>query len=201
MRGDWNEARRMIEEDSSLLNAAITKEWGTLLHVVAGTNHVHFANQLVKLLDPPDLELRNFNGNTAFCYAAASGNMEMAAMLIKQNEDLPKIRGGEEATPLYMAVLLRKGEMARHLYPLTTNILEEDDFTMLFFRCIKSELYGEFISLLLPIDSSKFTCFFDKYLPMHINILDHKQSRLKNNTQLVKYHITNYSTFVLVNCV
>ncbi|KAL9314747.1 hypothetical protein ACSQ67_020199 [Phaseolus vulgaris] len=147
MRGDWNEARRMIEEDSSLLNAAITKEWGTLLHVVAGTNHVHFANQLVKLLDPPDLELRNFNGNTAFCYAAASGNMEMAAMLIKQNEDLPKIRGGEEATPLYMAVLLRKGEMARHLYPLTTNILEEDDFTMLFFRCIKSELYGEFIFL------------------------------------------------------
>ncbi|XP_068482017.1 ankyrin repeat-containing protein NPR4-like isoform X3 [Phaseolus vulgaris] len=148
MRGDWNEARRMIEEDSSLLNAAITKEWGTLLHVVAGTNHVHFANQLVKLLDLPDLELRNFNGNTAFCYAAASGNMEMAAMLIKQNEDLPKIRGGEEATPLYMAVLLRKGEMARLLYPLTTNILEEDDFTMLFFRCIKSELYDIALQIL-----------------------------------------------------
>ncbi|KAG2398535.1 uncharacterized protein HKW66_Vig0089840 [Vigna angularis] len=141
LRGDWNEAKRMIDEDTSLLNAAITKEWGTLLHVVAGTNHVHFVNQLLKLLNPLDLELRNFNGNTAFCYAAASGNMEIAATMIKKNEGLPKIRGGAEATPLYMAVLQGKGEMARHLYPLSTNILQEDDFTMLFFLCIKTELY------------------------------------------------------------
>ncbi|CAJ1975912.1 unnamed protein product [Sphenostylis stenocarpa] len=148
LRGDWNEAKRMIDADTSLLNAAITKEWGTLLHVVAGTNHVHFVNHLVKLLNPDDLALQNFNGNTAFCHTAASGNMEIAAIMIKKNEGLPKIRGGEEATPLYIAVLQGKGEMARHLYPLTTSILEEDDWTMLFFLCIKTGLYDIALQIL-----------------------------------------------------
>ena len=133
----------MIDADTSLLNAAITKEWGTLLHVVAGTDQVHFVNQLVKLLSPDDLELQNFNGNTAFCYAAAFGNLQIAAMMIKKNACLPKIRGGEGATPLYMAALKGKGDMARHLYDLTSEILEEDEWTTLFFLCIKNGLYGE----------------------------------------------------------
>ncbi|KAL2970677.1 hypothetical protein AAZX31_15G152600 [Glycine max] len=142
LRGDWNAARRMIDADTSLLNAAITKEWGTLLHVVAGTDQVHFVNQLVKLLSPDDLELQNFNGNTAFCYAAAFGNLQIAAMMIKKNACLPKIRGGEGATPLYMAALQGKVDMARHLYDLTSEILEEDEWTTLFFLCIKNGLYG-----------------------------------------------------------
>ncbi|TKY72709.1 Ankyrin repeat-containing protein [Spatholobus suberectus] len=141
LRDDWNAARIMIDADSSLLNAAITKEWGTLLHVVAGTDHVHFVNQLLKLLNPDDLELQDFNGNTAFCYTAASGNLQIAAMMIKKNSGLPKIKGAEGATPLYMAALQGKGDLARHLYALTTDILEEDDWNFLFFRCIKNEFY------------------------------------------------------------
>lgn len=133
----------MIDADNSLLNAAITKELGTLLHVVAGTKHVHFVNHLLKLLNREDLELQDFNGNTAFCFAAASGNLQIASIMIKKNEGLPKIRGGEGATPLYMAALLGKGDMARHLYALTTDILEEDDWNTLFFLCIKNDLYGE----------------------------------------------------------
>jgi len=133
----------MIDADTSLLNAAITKEWGTLLHVVAGTDQVHFVDLLVKLLNPDDLELKNFNGNTAFCYAAASGNLQIASLMIKKNAGLPKIRGGEGATPFYMAALQGKDDMARHLYDLTTGILEEDEWTTLFFLCIKNGLYGE----------------------------------------------------------
>ncbi|XP_028203963.1 uncharacterized protein LOC114387906 isoform X2 [Glycine soja] len=148
LRGDWNAARRMIDADISLLNAAITKEWGTLLHVVAGTDRVHFVNQLVKLLSPDDLELQNFNGNTAFCYAAAFGNLQIAAMMIKKNACLPKIRGGEGATPLYMAALQGKGDMARHLYDLTSEILEEDEWTTLFFLCIKNGLYDIALKML-----------------------------------------------------
>ncbi|KAH1147410.1 hypothetical protein GLYMA_15G160700v4 [Glycine max] len=148
LRGDWNAARRMIDADTSLLNAAITKEWGTLLHVVAGTDQVHFVNQLVKLLSPDDLELQNFNGNTAFCYAAAFGSLQIAAMMIKKNACLPKIRGGEGATPLYMAALQGKGDMARHLYDLTSEILEEDEWTTLFFLCIKNGLYDIALKML-----------------------------------------------------
>ncbi|RDX93213.1 hypothetical protein CR513_24560 [Mucuna pruriens] len=148
LRGDWNAARHMIDADRSLLNAAITKEWGTLLHVVAGTNHVHFVNQLLELLEPDDLELQDFNGNTAFCFAAASGKLQIAAMMIKKNAILPEIRGGERVTPLYIAVLLGKGDMARHLYALTTNTSEQNDWTALFFLCIKNELYDIALQML-----------------------------------------------------
>ncbi|KAL2604094.1 hypothetical protein AAZV13_09G050000 [Glycine max] len=148
LRGDWNAARRMIDADTSLLNAAITKEWGTLLHVVAGTDQVHFVDLLVKLLNPDDLELKNFNGNTAFCYAAASGNLQIASLMIKKNAGLPKIRGGEGATPFYMAALQGKDDMARHLYDLTTGILEEDEWTTLFFLCIKNGLYDIALKML-----------------------------------------------------
>ncbi|KAK7413005.1 hypothetical protein VNO78_04817 [Psophocarpus tetragonolobus] len=141
LRGDWNGARGMIDADTSLLNAAITKDWNTLLHVVAGTEHVQFVTQLVELLSPGDLELQTVNGNTAFCYAAASGNLNNADMMIKKNAGLPKIRGAEQATPLYMAVLQGKGDMAKYLYDLTTDILEEYDWTILFFQCIKNEFY------------------------------------------------------------
>ncbi|KAL2340260.1 hypothetical protein Fmac_008200 [Flemingia macrophylla] len=133
----------MVDADKTLLNAAITKEWGTLLHVVARTKHVHFVDKLLKLLNPCDLELKFFNGNTAFCFAAASGNLQIAAMMIKKNPSLTKIRGGDEATPLYMAVLQGKGDIASYLYPLSREILEKDDWTTLFFLCIKNDLYGE----------------------------------------------------------
>ncbi|KAH1232062.1 hypothetical protein GmHk_09G024814 [Glycine max] len=112
------------------------------------TDQVHFVDLLVKLLNPDDLELKNFNGNTAFCYAAASGNLQIASLMIKKNAGLPKIRGGEGATPFYMAALQGKDDMARHLYDLTTGILEEDEWTTLFFLCIKNGLYDIALKML-----------------------------------------------------
>lgn len=143
LKGDWNAAKCMIDADSRLLKGAITKDWGTLLHAVAGSKHVHFVEELIKLLDPYDLELQNYNGNTAFCYAAASGNLKIAAMMIKENAYLPHIRGGEEMTPLYMAALQGRSDMARYLYTLTIDIFEEKDWNTLFFVCVKNGLPGE----------------------------------------------------------
>ncbi|XP_027335631.1 ankyrin repeat-containing protein NPR4-like [Abrus precatorius] len=142
LRGDWKEAKRMIDADKRLLNAAITKEMKTLLHVVAGTNHVAFVEELVELLDPKDLELQDSNGNTAFCFVAASGNLRIADIMIQKNESLPKIRGGEEVTPLYMAALQGRSDMTRHLYALTMNTSEGEDWDLLFFRCIHNGLYA-----------------------------------------------------------
>ncbi|KAK7290033.1 hypothetical protein RIF29_04154 [Crotalaria pallida] len=141
LKGDWNAAKCMIDADNRLLKAAITKGWGTLLHAVAGTNHVHFVEELIKLLDPYDLELQDFNGNTAFCYAAASGNIQIAAMMINKNGCVPHIRGGEGMTPLYMAALQGRSDMAWYLYNRTTNIFEEEDWNTLFFICLENGLY------------------------------------------------------------
>ncbi|KAK7303888.1 hypothetical protein RJT34_14806 [Clitoria ternatea] len=147
LRGDWNAARGMIDADKRLLNAAITKEWGTLLHVVAGANHVHFVHELLQLLNPDDLELRDCNENTPFCFAAASGNLQIASMMVKKNAELPKIRGGENMTPLYMAALQGRGDMTRYLYAQTTDILGED-WDILFFVCIENDLYDIALEML-----------------------------------------------------
>lgn len=181
LRGDWNAAKKMIDADNRLLNAAITKEWGTLLHVVAGTKHVHFVDKLLKLLNPVDLELRNFNGNTAFCYAVASGNLQIATMMVKKNPCLAKIRGGEEATPLYMAVLQRKGDMARHLYPLSRDILGEDDWTTLFFLCIKNDLYD--LALQMLREQSMLALARDEYDETGLHILARKPCDLSSRGQ------------------
>ena len=133
----------MIDEERRLLKAAIEENGGTLLHVAAGANHVHFVQELVKSLHPCDLELQDYNENTALCFAAVSGNLRIADILIKKNDSLPQIRGGEEMTPLYMAALHGKNHMTRYLYPRTTGIFEEDDWILMFFLCIKNGLYGE----------------------------------------------------------
>ncbi|KAK7329323.1 hypothetical protein VNO77_23481 [Canavalia gladiata] len=150
LRGDWNAARSMIDADRTLLNSAITKETGTLLHVAAGANHVHFVDEMIKLLDPEDLELKDANENTAFCFAAASGNLQIAVIMIEKNEFLPLIRGGENMTPLYMAALQGRGDMVRYLYAQTqtTDSFDEEDWDYLFFLCIKTGLYDIALQML-----------------------------------------------------
>ncbi|KAI4332589.1 hypothetical protein L6164_017485 [Bauhinia variegata] len=131
----------MIDEDGRLLKAAITKGWLTLLHVAAGVNHVHFVDELVKLLDTEDLELQDFKGNTAFCFAAAVGNMRIAEIMMRRCGKLPQIRGGAGVTPLHMAALQGSSEMAKLLFPLTKDIFQETDWTILFFICLNGDLY------------------------------------------------------------
>lgn len=143
MQGDWKAVRHIIEKDPSLLTAAITKGWATVLHVAAGTNHVHLVEELVRLMDSSDLELQDYKGNTAFCFAAAGGNVRLAEIMWKENVLLPTIRGGEGATPIIMAALQGRSEMVWYLYPKTVEIFEDWDRTVLFFVCIDTGIYGE----------------------------------------------------------
>lgn len=144
LKGDWKEARKLLDQDGSLLKTAITKGgWATLLHIAVGANRVHFVEELLKLMQPEELELQDHKGNTAFCFAAAVGNVQIAEMMERINASLPTIRGGGGLTPLHLAVLQGRKEMAWHLFPKTKEIFEEVDWTILFINCIKSGLYGK----------------------------------------------------------
>lgn len=94
-------------------------------------------------MDPVDLELQDMNGNTAFCFAAAVGNVDIADTMRKKNELLPTIRGKVGVTPLHLAVLQGKSEMASYLFPKTKEIFEEGDWVSVFLICINSGLYGK----------------------------------------------------------
>lgn len=117
-----------------------------MLHIAVGANHECFVEELVKLLSREDLELLDDKGNTAFCFAAAVGNVHIAEIMRIKNESLPTIRGGEGVTPLHLAVLQGRSEMTRYLFDKTREILYDDDWITLFLICVNSGLYGKHIN-------------------------------------------------------
>ncbi|CBI27455.3 unnamed protein product, partial [Vitis vinifera] len=83
--------------------------------------HVQFVEEMVKMMEPKDLELQNKYSNTALCFAAASGIVRIAEVMVKKNENLPMIQGGGGMIPLHMAALLGHSEMVRYLYNKTVH--------------------------------------------------------------------------------
>ena len=145
LRGDWGAAKVYIDEDRSILTTGITKECRTVLHLAAGTGCVHFVEQLVGMMTSKELELRDGKGNTAMCFAAINGSVQIAEILLAKNKLLATTRGGQGMTPLYMAVLFGRSEMAWLLYSKTVESFEEKDRIGIFFRSIDSGLYGMFL--------------------------------------------------------
>ena len=142
LRGDWGTAKVYIDEDRSILTTGITKECRTVLHLAAGTGCVHFVEQLVGMMTREELELRDGKGNTAMCFAAINGSVQIAEILLAKNKLLATTRGGQGMTPLYMAVLFGRSEMAWLLYSKTVESFEKKDRIGIFFTSIDSGLYG-----------------------------------------------------------
>jgi ankyrin repeat protein len=66
-----------------------------------------------------DLKVENIKGSTPLCYAAITGNVNIAkAILQDQNEDL--LNPGRGLKPLIVAALFGHKEMVKHLSRLTT---------------------------------------------------------------------------------
>ncbi|ONI01310.1 hypothetical protein PRUPE_6G131800 [Prunus persica] len=141
IRGDWDTAKGILSIDPTLSSAGITKGWLTALHIAAGARHIHFVEELVKMMDEEDLALQDNKENTALSFAAGAGAIEIAKIMIQKNKLLPTIKTGEGLTPLFMAALLGRSEMAWYLYPKTYPMLKETDRNALFFSCIDTGLY------------------------------------------------------------
>ncbi|KAK7303886.1 hypothetical protein RJT34_14804 [Clitoria ternatea] len=148
MKGDWKEAKSMIVSDPRLKTAAISQGWATVLHVAAEANQLHFVEELVEMLSEDELEIQDHKGNTAFCFAAAVGNVRVSKAMARKNRRLPTIRGGEGLTPLHMAALQGKCEMAWYLFPLTVNAFQDADWVLLFFLCINTGIYDLALTML-----------------------------------------------------
>ncbi|KAH7569656.1 hypothetical protein JRO89_XS06G0232300 [Xanthoceras sorbifolium] len=102
-----------------MLRASITEGEKTVLHVATEAKQTAFVEELVNLMEPEDLILQDIKHNTAFCFAAAAGNIQIAKIMLTKNASLPKIRGCEGLTPLYMAVI-------NDLYDIALKLLEDD---------------------------------------------------------------------------
>ncbi|KAH7569664.1 hypothetical protein JRO89_XS06G0234700 [Xanthoceras sorbifolium] len=131
-----------------MLRASITEGEKTVLHVATEAKQTAFVEELVNLMEPEDLMLQDIKHNTAFCFAAAAGNIQIAKIMLTKNASLPKIRGCKGLTPLYMAVMFRKSDMASFLYYQTKEILTAKDRTALFFVTVRNDLYDIALKLL-----------------------------------------------------
>ncbi|KAI4332610.1 hypothetical protein L6164_017505 [Bauhinia variegata] len=148
LKGNWTAAKSILDRDKKLLRTAIGKGWPTILHVAAGANHVHFVVELLELMDDKDLNLQDHNGNTAFFLAAGTGNIKLAEIMLQRNPYLAKIRGVKKVTPLHFAALQGRSEMAWHLYPLTVEIFDDEDWSLLFFTCISTGIFDLALEML-----------------------------------------------------
>ncbi|KAH9753262.1 ANK REP REGION domain-containing protein [Citrus sinensis] len=150
LKGDCNEAKRILGDDhQSMLRAAVTKGYQTILHVATGAKQTNFVKQMVELTGHDNLlTLQDENGNTAFCFAAAVGSVEIAQFMLQRNPNLLTIRGGGQMTPLYIAALFGQSKMASFLYRQNEDNLEPDDLENTFFVSIETGLYGLALQLL-----------------------------------------------------
>ncbi|KAJ4702482.1 Ankyrin repeat-containing protein [Melia azedarach] len=149
LKGDWDFARKFFTWNRQAVCARITRNQETALHVAAGARHTIFVQELVNYMTPDDLALRNKVGNTALCFAAASGITKIAEVMVNKNKELPSIRGSKGATPLCMAALLGHKEMVWYLYSVTkAEDLKEEDRIELLVAVINSGLYDVALDLI-----------------------------------------------------
>ena len=128
----------------------ISKQNETTLHIAAAANQEVFVKNLVKGMSSDDLKAENNVGNTALCYAAITGNVNIAKVMQDKNGDLPNLGSGVK--PLFMAALVGHGKMVEHLSRFTR--IEEWDTTdqvELFVTYARVEMYGKHKFLLFAL--------------------------------------------------
>lgn len=119
IKGDWEAARSVIENNREVVQLEINEVSDTALHVAAAAKHVTFVEQLVEYMTSSQLAKKNRHGDTAFSFAAASGIVKTARAMYRKNRELPMVLGCGARTPLYVATLFGHREMTNYLYEKT----------------------------------------------------------------------------------
>ena len=145
-----------------------------MLHIAAGARHTRFVEELVKLMRPEDLTVQNKVGNTALCFAAASGIRKIAEVMVNKNKELPSIRGSKGALPMYMATLLGHKDMVRYLYSVTDEeVVTEEDRIGLLIAAITANLFGQWLSIMPKrclVAINYMICYY-LYYPLRTSII------------------------------
>ena len=125
----------------------ITKAEETTLHVAAVANKEDFVRNLVSNgMSSDDLKVGNIAGNTALSYAAATGNVNIAKVMLEKNKDLANLGSGVK--PIFMAASLGHSQMMQFLYSETNEMVyqwDENEQAELFITCVKGGLYGKLV--------------------------------------------------------
>jgi hypothetical protein len=94
-------------------------------------------------MNEEDLTLRTIEGNTAICFAAVSGIVEIAMVLVEKNNNVPLIRGYLGRTPLCNAAMFGHRNMVSYLDSVTNfESLGRQEQISILILTISADLYG-----------------------------------------------------------
>ncbi|CAK9327292.1 unnamed protein product [Citrullus colocynthis] len=119
LKGDWKTAKSIFDIDPLAITKEITDAKDTALHIAAAAKRISFVEKLVQLYKPSDLEAKNENGNTVLAFAAASGVVRIAEVMVEKNPNLPNLHDANKPTPVLMAVAYKRKDMASFLFSKT----------------------------------------------------------------------------------
>jgi len=144
IKGDWPAAKAFLEKNPDCVRAPITKEQGTALHNAVVAQRTTFIKELLKRMNPEDLELRTIQGVTALHFAAQSGIVRIAEQLVKINDKPLLFRDSIGRTPLLYAVDLGHRNMVSYLFSVTHfQHLSADERITLLLGTIFYDMYGK----------------------------------------------------------
>ncbi|KAK1570418.1 hypothetical protein Q3G72_001652 [Acer saccharum] len=167
LKGDWEKARGLIEGDPLMVRTAITEGYETALHVATKAQQTDFVLEIMEFMNEQDLTLQDLKGDTAFCLAVATGNIQLVQVMRSRNPDLATLRGSWNMTPLYLAVLLGNTNMAVYLYENTVGFTAEER-VRIFFQSIKTDLYDMAFRLLTEANGLALTRDMDDDTALHV---------------------------------
>ena len=145
LEGNWQDANQIltVEAVSDAIQYSITRTNESILHVAFASKHMAFIKGVVKVLSDDHLELKNVDGDTALCFAAKSGIVPIAKLMVKKNNKLPLIRSSEGRTPLHQAALLGRRDMVSYLFTETCfEGLSPDERMDILVATISHDMYG-----------------------------------------------------------
>ncbi|XP_047317118.1 ankyrin repeat-containing protein NPR4-like [Impatiens glandulifera] len=169
LKGDWGLAKSIFDKHPTAFLYGITAGEETVLHIAAAAKHVGFVEKLVKHMGEDDLTLQNKYGNTALCFAAASGVVKIAEIMIANNKKLPMIPGSQKMVPLHLAALLGHRSMSYYLYDVTVfELLEREEQVELLSATISTGIYDLALGILKKDPSLAITRNRNKETALHV---------------------------------
>ncbi|XP_025012778.2 uncharacterized protein LOC8259124 isoform X2 [Ricinus communis] len=150
--GDWEAAKKFLEDHPDALTASLSADGDTALHVAVLAGHVEIVEELLTLLDAEDLEMKNKNNATALNYAAIGGITRIAEGLVNSRKNLLSIPNQNGLIPVVVASLYGHKDMARYLYKESPkgelSPEKGKNGIMLLTTCIVDDLYDIALDLL-----------------------------------------------------
>lgn len=144
LHNKWDKAKSIYDKYPDMVRIPLSAGGDTALHIAVIMKNTTFVKELVKLMTLQDLEIKNADGNTAFCMAAITGNDDLFKFVMEKYQDMPVSRGQDEMLPVHLAVLTGFHKIVDYLSD--QDLLKKmrlKDIEQLFFMTINSSMYGK----------------------------------------------------------